>query len=358
MNLLQLKKIALALTLFTGSSAFAQFSYGAPEAKQPKKETIAPTDLSRTEERGWFYFDDPKVPDPKDEQAPVPAPPPPREENPKKDDAPKDEEKDPCQVPRTWKPTCGFVHPGTDFEFQAKQRDALLNAMVMSNNDPKQVEAFQYYMRWVVERASEVANIWRYNMVQNPELDPSVKSPISSFGLRLMTDIRKGNDKEVFDLIKSEGGMIVVFTRDDCIYCHQMVSAWNSLTEYTTIPLAAASIQGACTPGLNFVECKEAPESLDPAQALKVTIVPATFLYVKPNTWLRIGNGVVDTDSMKTRTVQFFSAYRNALLKGVDNGQNGNPSVDFSGTAPTGAAVGVTPPSEESVEQFVKSLND
>lgn len=355
MNPYSLHKVLCAATLVLGAAAQAQFSYAPQQEPSSKKEAVAPTDLSRTKDRGWFYFDDPKKAEPV-EEAQRQAPPQPKKVEQAKSEPPK-EQKDPCLEAKTWTPSCGFVHPGTDFEFQAKQRDGLLNAMVMSNNDPKQVEAFQYYMRWVIERASEVANIWRYNMVQNPDLDPSVKAPVSSFGLRLMTDIRKGNDKEVYELIKSEGGMLVVFTREDCIYCHQMAATWNDLQMDTGIPLSAASISGPCIKGLNYTECLGESQSIEPAKALNVTVVPATFLYVKPNTWLRIGNGVVDSTSMATRTVQFFTAYRSALLKGVHNGQNGTPSVDFSETDPTGVGKGVAPPTEESVNKFMKALS-
>jgi hypothetical protein len=50
---------------------------------------------------------------------------------------------------------------------------------------------------------------------------------------------------------------------------------------------------------------------------------------------------VVDEASITSRLVDFFSAYRNAMLKGVKNSEDGRPSVDFSDISATGAASGV-----------------
>jgi conjugal transfer pilus assembly protein TraF len=257
---------------------------------------------------------------------PTTLPPPPKE--------------DKCKKKETWTANCGFVNPGEDFEFQAKQRDALFERMTVAKNNPEAVEAVQYYMRWVLERTSEVTNLWWYNMTQNPDLDPTVSNPVSTFGLRLMSDVQKGHDKEIFGLIKEEGGMFVYFSRSDCNFCHQMTDTLRKLSERTGLPIRNASLDNKCMPGFES-GCMTAPQSLAPAQALQVTTVPTVFLYVKPNTWLRIGTGVVDVESMETRTVQFFSAYRNALLKGVENGQKGRASVDFSAGAANGATKGV-----------------
>lgn len=245
-----------------------------------------------------------------------------------------------CAEKSTWTVDCGFVHPGTDFEFQALQRDRLMERMSLAYNDPKAVEAFQYYMRWVLERTAETTNLWWYNMVQNPDLDPNVSSPVSAFGLRLMTEVQRGKDQELFSLIKAEGGFFVYFSRSDCEFCHQMQPVLQLLSKRTGLEVRNASLDKTCMPA--FEEgCMTAPATEAPATALQVATVPAVFLYVKPNTWLRVATGIVDLDSMLTRTVQFFAAYRSALLSGVDNGEGAKPAVDFKGLGASGTAPGV-----------------
>jgi hypothetical protein len=281
-------------------------------------------------ERGWFFFES----DPKPDEPEIAPPRPPMTAA--SPSPPKDEK---CRKKETWKPDCGFVNPGDDFQFQEKQRDELMQSMSVAQNDPKAVEAFQYYMRWVLERTAEVTNLWWYNMVQNPDLDPNVSSPVSAFGLRLMTEVQRGKDKEIFELVKSEGGFFVYFSRTDCEFCHDMQSVMHSLARETGLEVRNASLDEQCMPGFEL-GCMTAPQTTPPAQALQVSTVPAVFLYIKPNTWLRISTGVVDVQSMVTRTVQFFSAYRSALLTEVDNGIGGRPSVNFSGIKAKGNGSG------------------
>lgn len=303
-------------------------------------------------ERGWFYFETKPVPEEEVKpevkpQLPPMAPQPPKEAK--------------CTKKETWTADCGFVHPGDDFQFQAKQRDALMERMSVAKNDPKAVEAFQYYMRYVIERTSEVTNNWWYNMTQNPDLDPNVSNPVSSFGIRLMTEVGLGKDKEVFDLIKSEGGFLIYFTRSDCAFCHQMADVAQRLSKKTGLAVRNASLDDKCIPQF-LAGCVTAPASLAPAQMLQVATVPTIFLHIPDKTWIRIGTGVVDLESMVARTSQFFSAYRSALVSGVDNGQKGRASVDFSGAELNGSSKGIvgassgaeiTPPSQADVSKML-----
>lgn len=309
---------------------------------------------SGTPEKGWFFFESPPKP------APAPSAPMPQKPRASPVAPASAPAKDPCLEMATWTPSCGFVDPGTSFEFQAKERDQLLNAMSMSKNDPKAVEAFQYYMKWVLSRTSEITNLWWYNMTQNQDLDPTVKNPITSFGLQLAAEVTNGSKKQIFDVIKKEGGFFVLFSRNDCFYCHQMVAPMQLLAKQTGLEVRNASLDNECLKEFSK-GCMTAPGSIQPAEALHVTTVPTLFLYIPKNTWIRIATGITDTQSMEDRAYQFFTAYRNALLKGINNGINGAPSVDFSGNGASGNAAGVGGvgglplPSETDISQLVKS---
>lgn len=288
----------------------------------------------RANGQGWWDYECQKQLKKPPEQPPEqPQPQPQPTETPK-------EKENPCLKKETWTASCGFINPGKDFAFQEKQRDALMQAMVMSNNDPKSVENFQYYMKWVLERASEVANLWYFNMTQNPELDPSVQQPVSSFGLRLMTEVQKGHADEIYKALQNENAILIYFTRSDCQFCHSMMNNVKRLAKVSGLPVYNASLDGACIPGLEK-QCRTAEVSQKPAELLQVTIVPTLFLYIGPNTWIRISTGVTDESTLQARLVSFFSAYRNALLKGVSNGYNGRASVDFNGTEAAGTNKGV-----------------
>lgn len=309
--------LGLLVSLSLIGGAVAQSTNG-PTVKVRPDEA-----LQKKADKGWFFYEDPAK---KEEESklptarPMPAP--------KPKEFTKEEEKK-CTTAKTWEPSCGFVDPGNDFEFQAKQRDELLNQMVMTKNSPKQVEAFQYYMRWVMGRASEVGNVWQYNMSQNPELDPSVQKPVSVLGLRLASEAKSASEREIMSILKEEGAFFVYFSQDDCKFCHAMTSTLNDLANDTKLPVYNAALDGKCMRGLEK-GCQVGPTVLAAAQKLNVETVPAIFLHVPKDTWLRISTGATDLSTLKARTRSFFQAYRTAVLKGVNNGIDGRPPVDFS----------------------------
>lgn len=312
--------LAAVLALFVTSAAISgEIEKSSPDAT-----------LKQNAEKGWFFYEKPPVKPPVVQPLPSTTTPPSQE-------APKPNK---CQSLETWSTDCGFVDPQKDFAFQEKQRDALMQNMIMSKNDPKAVEAFQYYMRWVMQRASDVANIWSYNMAQNPDLDPTLNAPVSAFGLRLMTEVEHGHQREIFKALQNEEGQLVYFSRSDCEFCHSMAATAKSVATKTGLPIWNASLDATCLPTLSK-NCGTAPMTIAPAQALQVTTVPTLFLYVKPGTWIRLSTGVTDEVSITTRLASFFAAYRNALLKGVNNGYAGRAPVDFSGTDAEGTAAGV-----------------
>jgi conjugal transfer pilus assembly protein TraF len=74
---------------------------------------------------------------------------------------------------------------------------------------------------------------------------------------------------------------------------------------------------------------------------LDVKIVPALYLYVPSSTWIRLGTGVMTDQTIIANTVNFFSAYRAAMLAGLDNSKGARPTVTFDpkvNERPTGTA--------------------
>lgn len=316
----------------------------APENGKGPKAATYPTD--KPSERGWWWYERPAEPEVEE-----PAPPPPKPAPEAKKPEPKKEEK--CATPRTWTPDCGFVDPKEDFDFQAQQRDALLKQMVTKENDPQAVEAFQRYIKWVMGRASQVANLWQYNMVQNPDLDPTVTEPISSFGLQLASKVKSANDASMMAVIAEEGEL-VYFTRHDCTYCHQMAPMVQELAKASKLRISQVSFDKDCMPG--FAECVTGDLAVQTGGILQVGVVPSLFLRIKPQTWIRVATGVVDQKTMHDRVIQFFTAYRYALLKGVKNGNNVRAAQDGSYTwSPDGNGEGVPLPSEADIQRMLKS---
>ena len=250
-----------------------------------------------------------------------------------------------CSTMSTWTAKCGFVNPGTNFDFQAKERDALLKQMSMSPDDRSAVQAAQYYMRWVTDRAIEAANVWQYNLVQNPSLDPTVRMPFSELGLQLMTGVKSARAKSIYAVLKKEKAFLVYFSRYNCDFCQAMDRILLYMRQDHGISIWNTPIDGKCMP--NFKNhCYPGRKALLAAEALRVRVVPTVFLYVPGGSpaqdlWMRISTGLTDEKTLSGRIVSFFTAYRRALLEGVHNGIDGTPPVDFSSRPASGVSAGI-----------------
>jgi len=321
-------------------------------ASDPAVPHENPSDaLKQNAERGWFFYE--QVEKPRElVKPPLALPPGSPKSTPTKEEL--------CRKRETWTDECGFVDPGKDFEFQGKERDGLLQAMSMSHNDPRAVENFQYYMRWLMQRSIEVANLWEYNEAQNPDLDPTVKAPISTFGLRLMTQVRDSSEGAILGALKDQGAFLIYFSRSDCNFCLAMSSVLDTLTESTGLEIWDASLDDHCMTGYEN-RCKRGTQAVAAGQALQVAIVPTLFLYIPggkaaDDTWIRIATGISDAATMRGRIVAFFSAYRTALLRGVTNSQPGRAPVDFSDNDPSGTGPGVPTVKPLPTEAEIKAL--
>ncbi len=249
-----------------------------------------------------------------------------------------------CSVMSTWTAKCGFVNPGKSFAFQAKERDALLHQMSMQPDNRAAVQAAQYYMRWVTNRAVEAANVWEYNVVQDPSLDPSVRMPFSQLGLQLMTDVKTARAKSIYAVLKHDKAFLVYFSRYTCEFCQAMDRILLYMRQDHGITIWNTPIDGKCMPNFKH-HCDPGRQAVLAAEALRVSIVPAVFLYVpggspKKDLWMRVSTGLTDEKTLSGRIVSFFTAYRRALLEGVNNGIHGTPSVDFNAIPASGVATG------------------
>ena len=274
-------------------------------------------------ECGWHYgYIDPLGElEIKEEIQPTTTPAPPPEPD-------KEEEK--CTSKDNWSEECGFVDPGEDFDFQAMQRDIFLKNLLMKSNDPKSVENMQRYQKWLVSKAVQASKMWEFNLAQKPELSASVNNPVTSFGLTMASQLRDDTTESVLEEIRGEKGVYVWFTRSDCPFCHRQIMTMKDLEREFDIEVRNVSLDQTCMNGFED-DCISAPDSIEPAKALKIEIVPSFFVYMpKDKTWIRISNGIDSKSTIIRRITNFFIGVKSAHLNGVDNGSGNTPSVDFS----------------------------
>lgn len=235
-----------------------------------------------------------------------------------------------CKNLDSWSKDCGFVNPNKDFDFQSKQREALLNWAVMEPENPQSVYSFQKYTQWMVNQAMLMSRMWEWNMVQHPELDPNVARPVAHFALSWFADAELNYRKSVWDSVIAQGGMIIWFTRSDCQYCHNMLYVMKEVEKTTNIPVWNASLDTECMPGFEN-RCLTISESELPASILQVNVVPSVFLHLSDmSTWIRVSTGAESASTIQNRITVFFESVKSAVAKGM-SGDGVTPAVDFSG---------------------------
>lgn len=284
-----------------------------PSLLNPQQPATAPAtavkngadDLIQDARQGWYFYLDPVKRQELENQAAEQTQPAPTPEQAQQD----------CTKSNEWTAGCGFVDPGKDFEFQAKQRDALMQRFAMEADNPKAVENYQRYQAWVTEKAITASNVWVYNQVNNPELDATVTSPISAFGLELARSAKSAAVKDLIGTVVNEGGRMLVFTRTDCKWCHSQYDLAKVTSQRYNLPLWTVALDGDCLGPVT--QCIKGPLAENLAKELKVRIVPTIYVFIPANTWIRVSQGIVTVSSIEARMQNFLAAYRGALLESI-----------------------------------------
>jgi hypothetical protein len=250
------------------------------------------------------------------------------------------EKEEKCTSKENWSPDCGFVDPGDDYDFMVVQRDELSKTALMNSTDQKSVREFQRYMNWMVTAAIEYSQTWQYNMIQDTEINPFSKHPISGFGLKATFGMFKDFKRGIYDEIIDQDGVLIFWTRASCKWCEVQAEAVLSLVDKTGIPAYNISIEGPCVKGFEGEFCRSADElAIDAATELKIAMVPDLFLLLNSkdpsqNAWIRVATGIEDSSRIERRIYTFFEGVKAAAEQGLVAAKNDferekRPNVSF-----------------------------
>jgi hypothetical protein len=197
-------------------------------------------------------------------------------------------------------------------------------------------------MLWLVDSAISYSKTWEFNMVQDQSLNPFVRHPVSTFGLRAAIRSRGEHQRGIFDEIKEQGGYLVFFTRSDCSFCHVQTPIIKELHSQTGIPVINVSLDSTCMSGYEGEQCITADEEyiLEAIRAIGINIVPDLFLFLPKDNqdnsgWVRVSTGSESTATIKRRVRMFFEGVRSASIAGLDGAANSfkdqqRPNATFS----------------------------
>lgn len=210
----------------------------------------------------------------------------------------------------------------------------------MSPHDTDVATEYLKYVRWAIDSVVTGMDVWEYVQVQNPELNPLVDKPISSFGLRMLAREQKTDREGIYQTLKDEGAFFVFFTRTDCRYCHDMLGPVYDLGKQSGLTVYNLSLDDQCMPSFEdrCITREGAVDEDDPlqaladlsAQVLAIETVPDLFLYLgESDVWIRISTGITTTETMHARIGLFVKGVHAALANGIENKDEFVASTDF-----------------------------
>lgn len=318
------KALTLTLIVAIAVSPLAALAFDGAAQQEPEKPKNT---WDQSQEKGWFWGERQKWEEAQKREAEAQA------AAAAAAQAEKDKPKEiNCKNPDEWNVTCGFVSPERNYDFSQKQYKELTKQLAMYPDDAGKVMQYQKFVSWAVDQAMTAARTARWNLIQNQELNPFITNPVSSFGIRAATQEIAFKEQALFQDIVDQGGILVLFSRNDCIYCHKGLDLIRYVSNETKIPLYNASLDDQCLEGFEGDACYTGPTIVKAAQNLKVIIVPDLWIYLpKENGWIRVSSGLETPDIIKSRISMFFGAAKKAAKNGLIRAANSpQPSVDFT----------------------------
>ena len=194
---------------------------------------------------------------------------------------------------------------------QAKQelktiQDKLEDLKVLAVMHPTEVNVSQYmaFQQEQLERAALFSNTWKKTLWNTPELDYSVKMPISSVGNQLLSETKNQNRDEVMKGLNQRYGLFFFYTTG-CGYCQKYSPILKAFSEHYGVEVMAVSMDGQVLPEwpnsqINQGRAEEFGLSGKP--------VPATILFdAKSKKLLPVGFGLLTVNELEERIYEIVS---------------------------------------------------
>jgi conjugal transfer pilus assembly protein TraF len=164
------------------------------------------------------------------------------------------------------------------------------------NPTQKNVEQYKVLQDAVAARSALFSKVWQDTLLQHPELDYSIKHPITQIGRQVEVDTMNRQEAEAIQQLAKTSGLFF-FYKSRCPYCRAFAPILKRFAENHGITLIAVTVDGIALP--------EFPDSVidqGQAQLFGVKVSPALFT-VNPYTHkaVPVGFGLMSEDDLQKR---------------------------------------------------------
>lgn len=160
------------------------------------------------------------------------------------------------------------------------------------------IKDYMSYQRFVLDKSSNFADVWRRTLWKTPELDYTQFRPTAKMAKEAWTDKRNSDVSETIRKINDRYGIFFIF-QGSCPYCHKYAPILKSFQEKYGITIMAVSMDGGGLPGWDkFLINKGQVEKM----GLTTQAVPATILFDKETRkFIPVGFGVLSHSELEER---------------------------------------------------------
>ncbi len=202
-------------------------------------------------ERGWFYNEFCKI-EPKDEE--------------KKSEV-KEASKDEIDWEKIQDPE--FLEKLTAKKFKELLIEVREDAVYKPTE--KKLLAYMKMQNFMKEKSLNFSYTWRDVLLENPELNPSIENPTTSFGKNVQFHVLKAEKEDIMSrLIKDTG--LFFFVSGDCPYCHAEADVIKYLKRDYNLAFTTISKDHCEHPKLE--SCSVDPELFD---MFSIKVTPTIF---------------------------------------------------------------------------------
>jgi conjugal transfer pilus assembly protein TraF len=220
---------------------------------------------------GWFWYRDPPV-----ESA--------------------EEEKSKTESDNEEKQT---TRPATDPLDQLEQiQETIARAEARAVLQPT-AENITEYLRlnqWQLDQSSLFSDVWRRVVWQTPELDYSLRRPVTNLAVHAYQDQRNTDRTKAVTAVAATHGLFFFF-KGSCPYCHAFGPVLKRFSETYGIEILPVSLDGGTLP-----EFPHPKTDTRVASELGVSTVPSLFLVdPRKRNVIPVGSGVMSADELANR---------------------------------------------------------
>ncbi len=178
--------------------------------------------------------------------------------------------------------------------YQKKLEDA--RALAVMAPTQENVRAYMQLQHETMERAGTFADAWRRVVWSSPELDTTLRNPVSQVAMETQRKIKRLDRNQAIGMVAKTDGLFFFF-KESCPYCHTQAPILRNFAARYGVSVVPISMDGGMLP-----DFPNARPDVGWAQELGVTATPALFM-VNPRTRqvVPLGFGVLTEEDIADR---------------------------------------------------------